>query len=251
MVISRVFPTILLFVRALESFSLSSLYLFSLSKNELQMQHRQVPHPSTGDGGSASSMAALADAKRGKKRGSYNCGRCGLPKKGHSCSIDGAATPTDSSASTADPSPRQQYTHLRRALSFDDGEVKRSAGVEEEVVVEDEEEAGSELGGGGLPASCLWEVMRRLPPPAMLAAAQVCKGWRETARKLWRAAEELRLRVPASAQVGFVGSVLQKCPGLVRLSIRMERLGFLPGFDGTLSDLGFRWMVLSIMGPRM
>ncbi|CBI17934.3 hypothetical protein VitviT2T_009221 [Vitis vinifera] len=186
------------------------------------MQHRHVPHPPTGGGSSASAMAALADAKRGKKRGSYNCGRCGQPKKGHSCNLSGAATPTDSSASTADPSPRQQYTHLRRALSFDDSDVRRSAGAEEEVVVEDEEEAGSELGGGGLPASCLWEVMRRLPPAAMLAAAQVCKGWRETARRLWRSAEELRLRVPARAQVGFVGSVLQKCPGLVRLSLRME-----------------------------
>lgn len=191
------------------------------------MQHRHVPHPPTGGGSSASAMAALADAKRGKKRGSYNCGRCGQPKKGHSCNLSGAATPTDSSASTADPSPRQQYTHLRRALSFDDSDVRRSAGAEEEVVVEDEEEAGSELGGGGLPASCLWEVMRRLPPAAMLAAAQVCKGWRETARRLWRSAEELRLRVPARAQVGFVGSVLQKCPGLVRLSLRMERLGSL------------------------
>ncbi|GLT62161.1 hypothetical protein SLA2020_348180 [Shorea laevis] len=39
---------------------------------------------------------------------------------------------------------------------------------------------------------------------------------------MWRAAEELRLRVPARAQVGLVGSVLQKCPGIVRLSLRME-----------------------------
>lgn len=79
---------------------------------------------------------------------------------------------------------------------------------------------------GGLPTACLWEVLRRLPPVGLLAAAKVCKGWRETSRRLWRAAEELRLRVPARAQVGFVGSVLQKCPALVRLSLRMERLGF-------------------------
>lgn len=86
---------------------------------------------------------------------------------------------------------------------------------------------------GGLPASCLWEVLRRLPPVGLLAAAKVCKGWREISRRLWRAAEELRLRVPARAQVGFVGSVLQKCPGLVRLSLRMERLGF---WASTLSN---------------
>lgn len=78
---------------------------------------------------------------------------------------------------------------------------------------------------GGLPAAALWEVLRRLPPPGLLAAAKVCKGWRETSRRLWRAAEELRLRVPLRAQVGFVGSVLKKCPSLVRLSLAMERLG--------------------------
>ncbi|CAA3016450.1 Hypothetical predicted protein [Olea europaea subsp. europaea] len=50
----------------------------------------------------------------------------------------------------------------------------------------------------------------------------VCKGWRETTRKLWRAAEELRLRVPAKAQIGFFGSMLQKCPGLIKLSLTME-----------------------------
>lgn len=48
-------------------------------------------------------------------------------------------------------------------------------------------------------------------------------------RKIWRAAEVLRLRVPSSAQVGFVGSLLQKCSGLVTLSLRLERLGFLIG----------------------
>lgn len=72
----------------------------------------------------------------------------------------------------------------------------------------------------------MWEILRRLPPAGLLAAARVCKGWRETAKRMWRAAEELRLRVPARAQVGLVGSVLQKCPGIVRLSLRMERLGF-------------------------
>lgn len=39
----------------------------------------------------------------------------------------------------------------------------------------------------------------------------------------------LRLRVPSRAQVGFVGSLLQKCSGLVTLSLRLERLGFLIG----------------------
>lgn len=59
----------------------------------------------------------------------------------------------------------------------------------------------------------------------LLSAANVCKGWNDTARRVWRAAEELRLRVPAKAQVGFVASILQKCTNLMRLSLRMERCG--------------------------
>lgn len=179
-----------------------------------------------------------SEYKRAKKRGSYNCGRCGLPKKGHSCHTSTTATtPTDSSAdisapsslsSTRPPPPRQPYSHLRRALSFDD--VDNSAGgdffspeVEDYDVDDPMVEAETDLDSGGLPASCLWEVLRRLPPAGLLSAAKVCKGWRETSRRLWKAAEVLKLRVPARAQVGFVGSVLQKCPGLVSLSLRMER----------------------------
>lgn len=75
----------------------------------------------------------------------------------------------------------------------------------------------------GLPANLLWDVMKRLPPAGLLSAAKVCRGWRETAKRIWRAAEELKLRVPVNVTVGFVASMLQKCPGIVRLSLRMER----------------------------
>ncbi|KAF8401807.1 hypothetical protein HHK36_012753 [Tetracentron sinense] len=171
--------------------------------------------------GGATTDAAL---NRGKKRGNYNCGRCGLPKKGHSCT-----TTTDSPSITdatpsfpTPPQPRQTYSHLRRALSFDDYHVDVSPESDNDEYSGGSPEIGSEFCGGRLPMSCLWEVLRRLPPPALLSAAKVCKGWRDCSRKLWRAAEELRLRVPAKAQVGFVGSVLQKCSGIVRLSLRME-----------------------------
>lgn len=86
-------------------------------------------------------------------------------------------------------------------------------------------ESELDLGGSGkLPASALWEVLKRLPPSALLSAAKVCKGWRDVSRRIWKSAEELRLGVPVKAQIGLVGSVLQKCPGLVKLSLRMERL---------------------------
>ncbi|KAL0458260.1 UNVERIFIED_CONTAM: F-box/LRR-repeat protein 17 [Sesamum latifolium] len=210
--------------------------------------HGHQPHPAT----PVSDAAFLI--KRGKKRGNYSCGRCGLPKKGHKCpfnqSDDGISTPVsaadgaggagDSAIATlnsayeaasgnlADASPQSvvfpvPVARCRRALSFDD------VGVDEEEL--EDEWIHSELGleTGKLPAFCLWEVLRRLPPAGLLSAARVCRGWRETTRRLWRAAEELRLRVPAKAQIGFVGSVLQKCPGLVKLSLRMER-----DFDATM-----------------
>ncbi|KAJ8749478.1 hypothetical protein K2173_025673 [Erythroxylum novogranatense] len=186
--------------------------------------HHHQPHisPATPDGSTASfpstDFSDNAKNLQKKPRGSYNCRRCGLPKKGHVCHIPATASPTSSSRH---PRPQcQPYSHLRRALSFDDVDLKCDSS---EVDVEEPE---SDLLGpysGGLPGSCLWEVLRRLPPVELLAAAMVCKGWRDIARRLWRAAEELRLSVPSKAQLGLVGSVLQKCPGLVNLSLRMER----------------------------
>ncbi|KAL6007335.1 hypothetical protein ACLOJK_032832 [Asimina triloba] len=153
-------------------------------------------------------LAVVVPAKRGKKRGSYNCGRCGLPKKGHSCNI--AVDPT--AAVTTPPPARQQ---LRRSLSFDDDDAAVSAAPAALLSDEDEDDTSSSAG-------CLAEVLRRLAPSALLSAAQVCREWRDCARRVWRAAQELRLHVPPRAKVGFVGSVLRRCTGLVRLSLRVE-----------------------------
>uniref|UniRef100_A0A803PGS7 F-box/LRR-repeat protein 17 n=1 Tax=Cannabis sativa TaxID=3483 RepID=A0A803PGS7_CANSA len=166
-----------------------------------QYRSRQPHFPAAGES-VAAYTPSLSEQKRGKKRGSYSCGRCGLPKKGHSCHVSsggggggGDTTPTESTGDVSaeyslstnrhPPPPRQPYSQLRRALSFDD-------------------------------------VLRRLPPAGLLSAAKVCKGWREMTKKLWKAAEVLKLRVPSRAQVGLVGSMLHKCPGLVNLSLRME-----------------------------
>ncbi|GAV73435.1 PRK domain-containing protein/F-box-like domain-containing protein [Cephalotus follicularis] len=191
--------------------------------------HHQQHHASP----SATPISSL-DFRPAKRRGSYNCGRCGLPKKGHSCHLtttsSTSTTTTTTSTFNTTPSavrpppapPRQQQpssSHLRRALSFDDIDIRCDS--PEPEFHHELFESDSDL-VGGLPAGCLWEVLRRLPPTRLLSAARVCKGWRDTAKRLWRAAEELRLRVPVRAQVGFVGSVLQKCPGLVRLNLRME-----------------------------
>ncbi|KAJ0699113.1 putative F-box domain, leucine-rich repeat domain superfamily, F-box-like domain superfamily [Helianthus annuus] len=212
------------------------------------MQHH-LPHPVT------STTASFSDAllsKKGKRRGSYNCGRCGLPKKGHIChlppppvtdSISSAVTPADSSTSSAiiaavpvsvSGSPicstrtDRKCSKLRRALSFDDMDVcEKVMDVCDEVMDDDDDEIEEEevvdFGCGKMPVSCMWEVMRRLPPAALLTAAKVCTGWRDVTKQLWKAAEEVRLRVPAKVQVGFVGSVLQKCcSALVRLSLTVE-----------------------------
>lgn len=217
----------------------------------MQPRRHQHQHCLPFDGGAAVTPPppTSSEFKRGKKRGSYNCGRCGVPKKGHVChlspdeSSDAAITPAESSSTTAfaassrraipPPPPAvarasQPYlSHLRRALSFDDvdnGGFDAAAAEDEDEEEEDEDGGGGdEIFGGGLPGSCLWEVLRRLTPAELLSAAKVCRGWRATTRRLWKAAEVLKLRVPARAQVGLVGSMLQKCPSLVSLSLRMER----------------------------
>ncbi|XP_019057077.1 PREDICTED: F-box/LRR-repeat protein 17 [Tarenaya hassleriana] len=198
-------------------------------------------------GDAASAQAAVAahfslrrNAK--KNRGSYNCGRCGLPKKGHVCQVapDAPTTPiardplsciaaASSSRSTIrslpPPPPRQGYSHLRRALSFDDVEACDSPDESDLAAAMDPDldlHLDTDTVQPGVPAMCLWEVLRRLPPSGLMMAARVCKGWRETTRRMWKAAEELRIRVPVRAQVGFIGSLLQKCPGLVKLSLTME-----------------------------
>ncbi|CAH9117663.1 unnamed protein product [Cuscuta epithymum] len=184
------------------------------------------PHPAT------PVSAVFAAPKRSKKRGSYNCGRCGAPKKGHVCHFTPAptvntSTPAISDCTSSDshsplvagdPLPRQPPSRLPRALSFDEFDLGDFPGPEDEDVPEYPDLDGS----GSLPFECLWEVLKRLPPPALLLTASVCKGWRDTAKLLWRAAEELRLRVPSKAEVGHVRSLLQKCPDLVRLSLTMQ-----------------------------
>lgn len=193
------------------------------------MQGHQ-PHPATPGG--AADFAAAFRPNNGKKRGSYNCGRCGQPKKGHICHLppsSTAATPTDSTSSAATPisvprPPRQPYTRLRRALSFEDAAESENENEEnnnEGEVAEESDDVA--VTSGELRGSCLYEVMRRLAPMELLIAAKVCKGWRDTSRRIWKAAEELRLRVPVRSQLGFAGSVVRKCPGLLRLSLRMER----------------------------
>ncbi|XP_043692674.1 F-box/LRR-repeat protein 17-like [Telopea speciosissima] len=192
--------------------------------------YRHGAHFATNFPGGTITTSDLSDLKLGKKRGSYNCGRCGLPKKGHSCHGDTTTLTADSSSVIATPSPtfltpkppRESSSHLRRALSFDDNEVNVSLVSDDEGFSDGCPEMNVDTGDVRLPWSCLWEVLRRLPPESLLSAANVCRGWRDCTRKLWRAAEELRLRIPAKAQLGLVGSVLQKCSGLVRLSLRIE-----------------------------
>uniref|UniRef100_A0A0E0KGK1 Uncharacterized protein n=1 Tax=Oryza punctata TaxID=4537 RepID=A0A0E0KGK1_ORYPU len=191
---------------------------------------------------------------RPKTRGSYNCGRCGLPKKGHVCAAGGPApTPSPSSSSGAATTTTTsggggggEGTKLRRALSFEDAATATATasatpsspekkarvvvadadadavgrGGEGEVVVEGHDgEEEVELGGRAVPRELMAEVLRRLGPRGVMAAAAVSRGWRDCAGRVWRAAEELRLR---AAGVSLVGALLPRCPALSRLSLRME-----------------------------
>ncbi|CAN8279307.1 unnamed protein product [Cochlearia groenlandica] len=202
------------------------------------------PHISPGTANAAIS-AAIESQRVRKNRGSYNCGRCGQPKRGHICHLPPLDVPTtpiayepvscvSSAAASSSRStvlslsaapPRPVFTHLRRALSFDEVDPR---------ICEDESDldAGATdldlnldteiVQPGRFHAVGLWEVLKRLPPSSLLMAARVCKGWRETARKMWKAAEELRIRVPERSQIGYIGSLLQKCPRLIRLSLKIE-----------------------------
>ncbi|KAM7277366.1 hypothetical protein ACFE04_019232 [Oxalis oulophora] len=99
-------------------------------------------------------------------------------------------------------------------LSFDDFDYGCDSPLPEEEEEEEEiDKSEVDLMDIGPPVSCLREVFRRLSPAELLSAASVSKGWRDMTRKLWRAAEELRLRVSKKGQIGFVDTVLKKSPG--------------------------------------
>ncbi|XP_044386873.1 F-box/LRR-repeat protein 17 isoform X1 [Triticum aestivum] len=185
--------------------------------------------------------AAPAQPAVAKKRGSYNCGRCGLPKKGHVCSIPGPPAAGAGAAPAAEHKPR-------RALHFDEAAAaggaldatpvavaypaphrppEKKARVDVVDVDDSEPESGAVVrqglvavgSGVRVPGEVVIEVLRRLAPRAVAASAAVSRGWRDCARRVWRGAEELRLR---AAGVSTIGTLLPRCPALSRLVLRME-----------------------------
>jgi hypothetical protein len=171
---------------------------------------------------------------RPKSRGSYNCGRCGQPKKGHVCVVPapvaaGAApSQSPSSSSGAAGSGTGGGDHrLRRALSFDEAGTPSSPEKKlkaEDVDMEVDGAGGDEetmdVCGRPVPMVVMAEVLRRLGPRGVMSAAEVSCGWRDCAGRVWRATEELRLR---AAGLGLLGAVLPRCTALARLELRMER----------------------------
>lgn len=191
-----------------------------------------------------------------KRRGSYNCGRCGLPKKGHVCSVPG-----NGKAGEPKTQPQQQ-NKPRRALQFDDpateaaGEAvtvvenavpvsmapppplpppppraavlagRKRPRVEVVDMEEDEEDEEEDLGlvelgaGRRAPWQVVAQVLRRISPRGLAAAAGVSRGWRECARRVWRAAEEIHF---SAASVRPVGALIARCPVLAKLALRMDR----------------------------
>ncbi|KAF8721869.1 hypothetical protein HU200_022813 [Digitaria exilis] len=79
-----------------------------------------------------------------------------------------------------------------------------------------------EVGGRPVPVEVMAEVLRRLGPRGAMAAAAVSRGWRDCAGRVWRAAEELRLRLLAASGAGPLAALLPRCPALSRLDLRME-----------------------------
>ncbi|CAN6304269.1 unnamed protein product [Urochloa humidicola] len=186
---------------------------------------------------------------RPKTRGNYNCGRCGQPKKGHVCvapvpvaapSAGGGSAPspspsTSSGAASASGGGGGEQHRLRRALSFDEAgtpsspekKPKVEGDVEMGVADGEPEEEGDddvmEVGGRPVPGEVMAEVLRRLGPRGVMAAAGVSRGWRDCAGRVWRAADELRLRVLAGSGAGILAVLLPRCAALSSLHLRMER----------------------------
>jgi hypothetical protein len=177
-----------------------------------------IPNPNPPD--RAPSMASMPKPPappRPKSRGSYNCGRCGQPKKGHVCVAPApvALSPSPSSSSGAAASGTGGGDHsLRRALSFDKKKPKA------EELEDGDDEAMMNVAGRLVPKEVMAEVLRRLGPRGVLAAAEVSRAWRDCAARVWRATEELRLR---AAGIGILGALLPRCTALARLLLRMER----------------------------
>ncbi|CAN6310135.1 unnamed protein product [Urochloa humidicola] len=186
---------------------------------------------------------------RPKTRGNYNCGRCGQPKKGHVCVAPvpvaapsaggGGAAPspspsTSSGAASASASGGGEQHRLRRALSFDEAGTpsspEKKPKVEGDVEMgvadgdpEEEDDDVMEVGGRPVPGEVMAEVLRRLGPRGVMAAAGVSRGWRDCAGRVWRAADELRLRVLAGSGAGILAVLLPRCAALSSLHLRMER----------------------------
>ncbi|KAE8800040.1 F-box/LRR-repeat protein 17-like [Hordeum vulgare] len=151
---------------------------------------------------------------RPKTRGSYNCGRCGQPKKGHVCNLP-SPSPAPAAADAPSPSSSAGESRLRRALSFDDA----PSSPEKKPRPDDDDGRTMDLGGRPVPVDFFLEVLRRLGPRGVLDAAAVSRAWRDCADRVWRVSEELRLR-PAGA--GLLAALLPRCAALSRLVLHME-----------------------------
>ncbi|CAL4943280.1 unnamed protein product [Urochloa decumbens] len=186
---------------------------------------------------------------RPKTRGNYNCGRCGQPKKGHVCVAPVPVAAPSGGGSAPSPSPSTssgaasasggggggEPHRLRRALSFDEAGTPSSPekkpkvegdvemGEPEEGGEDDDDDAVMEVGGRPVPREVMAEVLRRLGPRGVMAAAGVSRGWRDCAGRVWRAADELRLRVLAGSGAGILAALLPRCAALSCLHLRMER----------------------------
>lgn len=266
--------------------------------------------------------------KKGKKRGSYNCGKCGLPKKGHVC-VDTSspdtpakmdfsphknATHTPSHTlspsyamrgrilhrSSASPSlnkdphgndtgnnnknnngsncnvvaiphgtpmgcsgsmytpQRNSFHRAKRSLSMTDGvrssdligsnvpKAKHSRGaslssptssyssndrhgrlpechadMNIDMDSVDSTHLSDRRGTSVLTATCMLEVLKRLPPSSLLAASNVCTLWRRYVHSVWSAVEETRLLV-SHHRKGSVFIILQKCPNLKHLILDVK-----------------------------
>lgn len=189
-------------------------------------------------------------SKKGKRRGSYNCGRCGQPKRGHVCPDDppeddhiapptpqGMLDPSRTHASrrhakpllpslpSSSPSSSCSSNELyRRALAASasfDASAHNCASPDSSALepCPRPEEA--------MPLACMVHILSRLFPPDLVAASSVCRRWRQCAEYVWAAIREANLSISAPyneckpSENDYVPFFLRKCSSLTSLSLNV------------------------------
>eukprot|EP00898_Chlorokybus_atmophyticus_P009203 jgi/Chlat1/9284/Chrsp99S08539 len=179
---------------------------------------------------------------KSRRRGSYNCSKCGQPKKGHTCPLKDVpiatvavtavpcATPVSAkrvaaAASDCNAPARAMPNATREWLLSRPGAVVRPCMTVEDIASDlvdfdmqcfpgetpepvqtrgrlSISERVARNGVHALSEDCLLTVLSSLSPEDLVAAGSVCKRWQDCTSRVWQAVTEAKLVVPAEELEG-------------------------------------------------